>query len=451
MKTVITYGTYDIFHEGHRRLLERARALGDRLIVSVTSDEYDRSRGKLNVSQSLPQRIANVWSTGLADQVIVEEYDGQKIHDIEKWGVDIFAIGSDWLGKFEYLRDYCEVIYLERTRGVSSTQLRNESSGILRIGLAGAGRNALSLVEEARYVSGISIESVWAPSAKKAQNLASSRELESVAKTYEELLETVGAVYISTPLHNRAEMIRLALQAGKHVLAEPPFSLSFEESKELLGLASEKSVSLVQGVRTAYSPGFLRMVAYARSGSIGKIRSVDVTSTRLIRQGKATRTPFGGAINELATYPLLAVVKLLGPNYEDIQCHVLRPEGSGVEQFARIELRYPDALASVTVGIGVKSEDDLRVSATDGCMYVSAPWWTTDRFETRFEDERRNRHFYVPFEGEGQRYELAELASRARGSDKLSYKMSDDDVVVVSLISDKARSGALEFGRRLLT
>ena len=171
-RTVITYGTYDLFHEGHQRLLERAKALGDRLIVGVTSDEYDRSRGKLNVMQALPERIENVQRTGLVDQVIVEEYAGQKIHDIEKWGVDTFAIGSDWLGKFDYLKDYCDVVYLERTRGISSTQLRNDTSGILRIGLAGAGYDAKTLAEEARYVSGISVESVWSPKRKKPVQVA---------------------------------------------------------------------------------------------------------------------------------------------------------------------------------------------------------------------------------------------------------------------------------------
>ena len=74
--------------------------------------------------------------SGLADEVIIEEYEGQKVNDIQKYGIDIFAIGSDWLGKFDYLNDYCKVVYLERTKGISSTQLRNEGAGILRIGVA---------------------------------------------------------------------------------------------------------------------------------------------------------------------------------------------------------------------------------------------------------------------------------------------------------------------------
>lgn len=135
MAKVITYGTYDHLHRGHVRLLERAKALGDYLIVGVTSDDFDKQRGKINVQQPLEERIAAVRSTGLADKIIVEEYEGQKIDDIKRYGVDIFTVGSDWEGQFDYLNEYCKVVYLERTSGVSSTEIR--SSVKLRCGLVG--------------------------------------------------------------------------------------------------------------------------------------------------------------------------------------------------------------------------------------------------------------------------------------------------------------------------
>lgn len=139
MKTVITYGTFDLLHTGHVNLLKRARKLGDRLIVGVTTDSYDQSRGKLNVMESLEERMENVRKTGLADLIIKEELEGQKIHDIRKYGADVFVIGSDWSGKFDYLRDYCEVVYLERTKGVSSTDLRSARNPIVYMGIAGHG------------------------------------------------------------------------------------------------------------------------------------------------------------------------------------------------------------------------------------------------------------------------------------------------------------------------
>ena len=139
MLKVITYGTYDLLHQGHINLLRRAKELGDYLIVGVTSDSFDRGRGKLNVRNNVLERVEAVKATGYADEVIIEDYLGQKIDDIQKYDVDIFAIGSDWIGKFDYLNEYCKVVYLPRTEGISSTMLRTESQSVYHIGVIGSG------------------------------------------------------------------------------------------------------------------------------------------------------------------------------------------------------------------------------------------------------------------------------------------------------------------------
>ena len=161
MKKIITYGTYDLLHQGHINLLSRAKALGDYLIVGVTNDNFDRERGKLNVRNNVLERIEAVKATGLADKIIIEDYVGQKIDDIQKYEVDIFAIGSDWEGKFDYLNEFCKVVYLPRTEGISSTMLRNESQESVKIGMIGLGRIANRFVSESEYVSGLEIESVY--------------------------------------------------------------------------------------------------------------------------------------------------------------------------------------------------------------------------------------------------------------------------------------------------
>ena len=142
MKKVITYGTYDLLHQGHINLLKRAKALGDYLIVGVTNDNFDRLRGKLNVKNNVLERVEAVRATGIADKIIIEDYFGQKIDDIQKYDVDIFTVGSDWVGHFDYLNEYCQVVYLPRTEGISSTMLREEQDDEVKIGVVGAGRIA---------------------------------------------------------------------------------------------------------------------------------------------------------------------------------------------------------------------------------------------------------------------------------------------------------------------
>ena len=159
MIKVITYGTYDLLHYGHIRLLERAKSLGDYLIVAVTADDFDKVRGKINVQQSLTERIEAVRKTGIADEIIVEEYEGQKIDDIKKYDIDIFTVGSDWLGKFDYLKEYCQVIYLDRTKGISSTELRNRKS--VNLGIIGAHDIVHRFKNELKFVGGINLIGIY--------------------------------------------------------------------------------------------------------------------------------------------------------------------------------------------------------------------------------------------------------------------------------------------------
>ena len=215
-KIVITYGTYDMFHYGHEALLSRAKALGDYLIVGVTSDDFDRVRGKLNVHQSLTERMHAVEQTGIADLVIAEEYQGQKIADIRKYGVDIFAIGSDWEGKFDHLKRYCDVVYLPRTEGVSSTALRAQATPQLDLGIIGNDYIAARFTRECSHVTDINVVGAYAfpdQDSEKFCKDAGKKDL-FMASTVQDLCQRVQGVYISASPDKRAELIRCALNEG---------------------------------------------------------------------------------------------------------------------------------------------------------------------------------------------------------------------------------------------
>lgn len=127
MKRILTYGTYDLLHYGHIRLLQRAKALGDYLIVALSTDEFNSSKGK-KAYHNYEVRKKMLEAIRYVDLVIPEECWEQKISDVQKYDVDIVVMGSDWAGsdKFDYLKEYCEILYLDRTEGVSTTKIKKE-------------------------------------------------------------------------------------------------------------------------------------------------------------------------------------------------------------------------------------------------------------------------------------------------------------------------------------
>ena len=127
MKTVLTYGTFDLLHVGHINLLRRAKALGDKLIVAISTDEFNAIKHK-QAYYPFEQRKAILEAIRYVDLVIPEESWEQKIQDVQQYNVDTFVMGHDWEGEFDFLKDYCEVIYLPRTEGISTTKVKSDLS-----------------------------------------------------------------------------------------------------------------------------------------------------------------------------------------------------------------------------------------------------------------------------------------------------------------------------------
>ena len=434
---VITYGTFDLFHEGHYRLLQRAKALGDYLIVGVTTEAYDRNRGKLNVVDSLMTRIENVKKTGFADEIIIEETPGQKFNDIKKYDIDIFTVGSDWTGSFDYLNDYCKVVYLERTRNISSTMLREQNSHIQRIGIIGTGRIANRFIPETKLVSGISVQGVYNPHLESAVEFADKWEIDAYAEI-EDFYKTVDTVYIASPHETHYQYTKSALEHGKHVLCEKPMALLASQVEELFQYAKEQGLILFEGIKTAYCPGFVKLMGMACSGMIGSVRNVEACFTKLERSWSRELTDqvFGGSFTELGSYCMLPIIKLLGKDYSKLQFDIIKDE-KGLDIFTKASLCYPTGIATVTCGLGVKSEGRLLIAGTRGYIVAEAPWWKTTYFEVHYENPDEVEKYSERFLGDGLRYEISDFLSMINGSDSTGFNLTRGESSALAGIMEK--------------
>lgn len=434
LKKVITYGTFDMLHQGHLNILKRAKELGDYLIVGVTSDDFDSRRGKINVQQSMMERVEGVKETGLADQIIIEEYEGQKIDDINRFGVDIFAIGSDWQGKFDYLSEFCKVVYLERTNGISSTQIRSKNNH-LKLGLVGKAKRLWKVSNEAVAINGIDIVGT-------SGSEHDSRLGELPDYSFNELIEKSDAVFIESDVKDRYEQIDYALNHGRHVLCDLPMAIGSEHQKKLLETARQNNCVLMSGIKTAYSTAYYRLLLMVKSGEIGDVFSVETTCTSLDEISKLSEYAANNIWNSMDAWgatALLPVFQILGTDYVDKRI-ITRKTDSYFDLFTRMDFVYSNAVATAKVGKGVKSEGEMIISGTKGYVYVPSPWWKTDYFEIRYEDQNRNKRFFYELEGEGFKYELVNFQRAINHGRTINYT-SDKVLEEISKVYDDFYGG----------
>ena len=425
MIKVITYGTFDLLHFGHIRLLERAKKLGSYLIVGVTSDDYDMSRGKINNQQSLMERVAAVKSTGIADEIIVEEYEGQKIDDIRRLDVDIFTVGDDWIGHFDYLQEYCKVIYLPRTEGVSSSEIRAEKRKLV-IGTVGDNNLCSKFTREMSFVNGVE------------------------HKNCSDNFEFVDAVYIASHPEKHYSDVKRALTLGKHVICESPIALNSNNCKELLDLASSKNLILTESIKTAYSTAYSRLLVLAKSGKIGDLVSVDAVCTSLEDNVTDNGVDLSQKQNSICSWgptALLPIFQLLGIKYKSksIISMILDKEIK-FDAFTKIDFVYEKAVASLKIAKAAKSEGELVITGTKGYIVVPSPWWKTEYFEVRFENPTSNRRYFYQLDGEGIRYEIVAFAKAVDSLNKNRNIYIGDEIsmAITDVIGDFYKGNYIE-------
>lgn len=406
MKKVITYGTFDLFHQGHYNILKRAKELGDYLIVGVTGESYDMERGKLSVRDSLVTRIENVKKTGFVDKIIIEEYLGQKIHDVIEYDVDVLVIGSDWKGKFDHLRKYCDVVYLERTKNISSTLLREQNGKIFKLGIATDTNYDNDAVIESKYVSGVHPESVYCKNKDICSEFAAAYELDKCETDFEIFLSEVDIVYVKTMRESRYSLIKQALCAGKHVISDPAITLDESKLNELFSLAKQKNVILLENTPTLYLQAFNQLLWNARGNLIGDLVSVKfgVNKNALIANETAD-------LYDCISMPLSVITKMLGSAF-NVQLSTVR-DGEDNITYA-VLMNGNDELNTafvLEIGLGFDVDSSMTILGTNGKIRVPGNWWQTGYFKLQMGTEDKEKRYSSNFEGNGFRYLIQSLLS----------------------------------------
>ncbi len=298
----------------------------------------------------------------------------------------------------------------------------------IRLGIIGTGRIAVRVVTELRYTDLFELTAVVNPNLKHAKVFADEQgipecigDIMAADRTeLDKLADYVDAVYIATPHHTHYEYAKLLLDEGKHVICEKPMTFSPDEAAELYGIAEKNEIVLMEGIKTAYCPGFTELEETVASGVIGDVIDVESTFTRLTPYDEKKCREysdhiFGGAFTEFGSYTMLPVFRFLGMDYSYAGFESIKADNAdlnSVDGYTRVVFGYDDRYATCRTGLTVKSEGQLVISGTDGYILIPSPWWLTRYFEVRFEDPSRIERHECEYVGDGLRYEFAELAHR---------------------------------------
>lgn len=209
------------------------------------------------------------------------------------------------------------------------------------------------------------------------------------------------------------------------MLCESPIALRTDQCNYLFNLAQKNNCVLIEGIKTAYATAYARLLLLIKSGKIGKVVSVDSTCTSLREINPENAAEMAVTWNSLCAWgptALLPIFQILGTDYssKNIVSHMAAENGK-FDYFTKIDFVYPQAVASIKVGKGVKSEGDLVISGTKGYVYVPAPWWKTDYFEIRYENPADNKRYFYQLDGEGIRYEIVAFVKTIESGRNITY------------------------------
>ena len=247
------------------------------------------------------------------------------------------------------------------------------------------------------------VTAVYDPDPQKVTKFCRGKgSLERLEKE-EQIYTGCDAVFINSYADEHYRQILAALDAGCHVICNPPMFLSMTEADECYRKADEKGLVLFEGVKTLYFPAFEHMLLLVKSGVIGAVKDIDVSCSQIPEaMEQVSKNKYLGSFYDWGTTAMLPIIKIYEAECLDSQ--MINFQKDDFSYFTRGLLRYQNATASVKVGKGMKVEGELIITGTKGYLYVPAPWWKTEYFEVRSEDLRNVKKYFYSYEGSGLRY-----------------------------------------------
>lgn len=268
------------------------------------------------------------------------------------------------------------------------------------------------VASKAAFVNGVALSGICTDYRKNLSEAVLNLPL--VTESYTDLLDKSGVVYIHSHPKLHYAQVKQALEAGKHVMCESPIAMSRSEYTELQSLAEEKGCILMDALRTAYATAYHRLFLLVKGDRIGSIVSVDAVCTSLRDMDGSRGHGMGKGWNSITAWGpavMLPIFQLLGTDYKEKRSvSYFSKSWDDYDIFTKVSLLYDNAVASLKVGTGVKSEGELIISGTKGYAFIPAPWWKTDYFEMRYENSADNRKYFYQLDGEGICDEFAAFA-----------------------------------------
>lgn len=298
-----------------------------------------------------------------------------------------------------------------------------EKAGI-SIGIVGTGRIAERFWDESLYVEGIQVAAIYNRHMESVRWFAEKKKIsgeEDILLTddVEAFYHKVDAVYVASPHEYHVSYTIQALQHNKHVICEKPMAVTKQEAEDIFALANEKHLVCMEAIKTAYCPGFQKLLYLVMDGAIGTVRDIDATFTKIgSAAGREMWSAYGGSFVELGSYVLLPIMKIYGTRGEKPEIHTFSLEGAPQhDSYTKMMFTYHNHVATVKTGLGVKSEGELIISGDRGYLRVPSPWWLTKHIEVHHEDPNQVEIYEKPFDGAGLRYEIAEFVKKIQGEE----------------------------------